>query len=108
MQGRIVYSLKQRSNCIARGAMNCVAGSKVFHQMLGGAVIVAILSTATSGQAPAPSRHLDVDDIKLAESKGDWVSTGILPNGYIRIHNASLRKLLAVAYGISDNAVTGG
>jgi len=76
-------------------------------QMFAG-VAIAILSGVASAQAPATPRTLQASDIHVADSKADWVSVGILPNGYVRVHNASLRKLVAVAYGISDSAVTGG
>jgi uncharacterized protein (TIGR03435 family) len=77
-------------------------------QMFGAVAIVAILSGTVFGQAPASPHMLEASDIHLADSKADWVSVGVLPNGYVRVHNASLRKLIAVAYGISDSAVTGG
>jgi uncharacterized protein (TIGR03435 family) len=77
-------------------------------QMFGGTAIVAVLSGAGFGQAPAAPRMLEASDIHLADAKADWVSVGVLPNGFVRVHNASLRKLIAVAYGISDSAVTGG
>jgi uncharacterized protein (TIGR03435 family) len=76
--------------------------------MFGGVTIVATLSGVASGQTPASPRVLEANDVHLAASKADWVSVGVLPNGYVRVHNASLRKLIAVAYGISDSAVTGG
>jgi uncharacterized protein (TIGR03435 family) len=88
--------------------MQFSASSKGRLQLFGGAAIVAILSTVASGQTLAPPPVLEANDIHLAESKADWISIGILPNGYVRIHNASLRKLVAVAYGLSDSAVTGG
>lgn len=79
--------------------------SKARLQICGGVSLVAILSAVLSAQTP---RTLEANDIHLAEAKADWVSIGILPNGYVRVHNASLRKLIAVAYGLPDSAVTGG
>jgi uncharacterized protein (TIGR03435 family) len=73
-----------------------------------GGIAVAILTSVASGQMPASPAALQGTDIHRAGSKADWVSVGVLPNGYVRILNASLRKLIAVAYGISDSAVTGG
>ena len=73
--------------------------SKARRQIFDGVAIVALLSSVASGQAPASPRVLEANDIHLAESKADWVSVGVLPNGYVRVHNANVRKLIAVAYG---------
>ena len=82
--------------------------SRPHRQMFGGVAIVATLAGVASGQTAASPRVLEANDVHLAESKAGWVSVGILPNGYVRVHNANLRKLIAIAYGISDSAVTGG
>src|SRR5262245_1954935 len=74
----------------------------------GGIACVAVLWNVLAAQTGAPRRILEITDIRPAESNADWVSVGILPNGYVRIHNASLKKLVAVAYGLADSAVTGG
>ncbi|HKW11376.1 MAG TPA: hypothetical protein VJO33_13420 [Gemmatimonadaceae bacterium] len=81
--------------------------SKRLHQILGGVAIVAMMSSVATAQTPVSSRMLEANDIQLAGAKADWVSVGILPNGYVRVHNASLRKLVAVAYGLPDSAVSG-
>ena len=87
--------------------MRFMAVLKGRHRLFGGVAIIALLSWPVSAQT-APPRVLEASDIHLVESKPDWVSVGILPNGYVRVHGASLRRLIAVAYGISDSAVTGG
>jgi uncharacterized protein (TIGR03435 family) len=88
--------------------MRCNAAlSKRQRQTFGGAAIVALLAGAVSAQTPASPRLLAANDIHLA-AKSEWVSVGILPDGWVRIRNASLRKLVAVAYGLPDSAVTGG
>jgi uncharacterized protein (TIGR03435 family) len=69
--------------------------------------LLAVVSRVVWAQAPAP-RVLEAGDIHRVDSKADWVSVGLLPDGYVRFHNANLRKLIAVAYGVPDSAVTGG
>jgi uncharacterized protein (TIGR03435 family) len=88
--------------------MRYSALSNWYRQTLGGVAIVAALARAASAQTPAPSRVLEPSDIHPADAKADWVSVGILPNGYVRVHNASLRKLIGVAYGLPDSVVSGG
>ncbi len=81
---------------------------KRLRQIVGGVAIVASLASVVSAQSPASPRTLEANDIHLTEAKADWVSVGILPNGYVRVHNASLRKLVAFAYDLPDSAVSGG
>jgi uncharacterized protein (TIGR03435 family) len=78
------------------------------YRMIGVVAIVAIMSRVASAQAPASPRVLEASDIHRAASNADWVSFGVLPNGYVRVHNATLRKLIAFAYDIPDSSVTGG
>lgn len=88
--------------------MRCSALSKWYRQTFGGVAIVASLARVAAAQTSASPRVLEASDIRVADAKADWVSVGILPNGYVRVHEASLRKLIAVAYGLPDSAVTGG
>lgn len=74
--------------------------------IFGGLPILAILSSVMSAQTP--TRRLEASEIHLAESKANWSSLGVLPDGYVRVHNATLRELVAFAYGLPDSAVTGG
>lgn len=82
--------------------------SRCYRQMLGGLAVVATLASVASAQTPPSRRVLEASDIRPANTKADWVSVGVLPNGSVRVHNASLRKLIAVAYGLPDSAVSGG
>jgi uncharacterized protein (TIGR03435 family) len=83
------------------------ASLKQQRQTLGGAAILIMLAGTVFAQAPASSRRLEASDIHVAAT-GEWISLGILPNGWVRTRNASLRKLVAVAYGLPDSIVTGG
>ncbi len=82
--------------------MRSSALSRLHHQIFGGLAMVATLSGFVSGQTGTSRKVLEASDLRLAASKADWVSVGMLPNGYVRIRNANLRKLIAVAYGIPD------
>ena len=77
--------------------MRSNALSRLHRQIFGGLAIVATLSGLVSGQTRTSTRVLEANDLHMAGSKADWVSVGILPNGYVRIRNANLRKLIAVA-----------
>ena len=87
--------------------MRYSASSSWYRQTFGGVAFIATLARVASAQTPAP-RILEASDIHSADTKVDWVSVGVLPNGYVRMHNVSLRKLIAVAYGLPDSAVSGG
>src|ERR1035438_3182989 len=54
----------------------------------------ADLSNLTTSSRPSPATQ--------------WSTVGLLPNGRVRAHNATLRMLLAAAYDIDADRVTGG
>ena len=83
------------------------AFSKRHRETLGGVIIVALLTGGVSAQTPTSGRTLEASDIHAA-ARSEWISLGILPNGWVRMRNASLRKLVGVAYGLPDSVVTGG
>jgi uncharacterized protein (TIGR03435 family) len=50
------------------------------------------------------------DSVNLGPGRASdqWVSVGILPDGRVECHNATLRKLIAAAYDVDIELVTGG
>ncbi|MEP6621638.1 MAG: TIGR03435 family protein [bacterium] len=73
-----------------------------------GLVLAALTSASAFGQTGGTPRILVAADIQLAKAGSRWTSVGVLPDGYVRVRNASVRQLVAAAYGIGDSAVTGG
>ena len=69
--------------------------------------IISLLLVAAFGQSTNP-RSFESADIQPAASMDTWVSVGLLPNGHIRCHNATLRMLIAAAYDLDEDFVTGG
>ena len=47
-------------------------------------------------------------DLGPARPSDQWTSVGILPDGRVECHNATLRKLIAAAYDVDVEMVTGG
>ena len=71
-------------------------------------MLTAQLEGARTAHAQQPPRILEAADLKSTRPGAEWTSVGVLPNGFVRIHNASLRTLVATAYGVADSLVTGG
>jgi uncharacterized protein (TIGR03435 family) len=76
--------------------------------MLGCLAGLVGLSSVSSAQAPATPRFLTAADIRPATTRTGWTSSGVLPNGYVRVNNATVRQLIAFAYHLPDSAVSGG
>jgi uncharacterized protein (TIGR03435 family) len=53
-------------------------------------------------------QSFDSVDLGPARGSDQWVSVGILPDGRVECHNATLRKLIAAAYDVDIELVTGG
>ena len=70
--------------------------------------IVSLLLELALGQSTNPPQSFEAVEIQPASSADSWVSVGILPNGYVRCHNATLRMLIAAAYDRGDELVTAG
>ncbi|HKE22708.1 MAG TPA: TIGR03435 family protein [Bryobacteraceae bacterium] len=47
-------------------------------------------------------------DLGPAPSADSWVSVGLLPDGHVECHNVTLRQLIAAAYDVDAELVTGG
>jgi uncharacterized protein (TIGR03435 family) len=70
--------------------------------------IVSLLLEAALGQSTNPPRSFEAAEIQPANGADSWVSMGLLPNGHVRCHNATLRMLIAAAYDRDEDLVTGG
>src|SRR5579864_3900086 len=70
--------------------------------------IVSLLLEAALGQSTNPPPSFDAAEIQPATSGDSWMSLGLLPNGNVRCHHATLRMLIAAAYDRDQNLVTGG
>src|ERR1035438_10686507 len=70
--------------------------------------IVSLLLELAFGQSTKPPQSFETVEIQPASSRDSWVSVGILPNGYVRCHNATLRMLIAAAYDRDADLVTAG
>jgi uncharacterized protein (TIGR03435 family) len=53
-------------------------------------------------------QSFDSVDLGPARASDQWVSVGILPDGRVECHNATLRQLIAAAYDVDLELVTGG
>ena len=53
-------------------------------------------------------QSFDSVDLGPALASDQWVSLGILPDGRVECHNATLRQLIAAAYDVDIELVTGG
>ncbi len=70
----------------------------------------AILLLTDTGFCQAARAPLAFEQVDIrASSPGDQVETvGILPDGHIRLRNATLRTIIAAAYDVDESRVTGG
>lgn len=64
--------------------------------------IVSLISTAAFGQS------FESADIQPAKPADQWSTLGLLPNGRVQGRNVTLKMLLAAAYDIDTDRVTGG
>jgi uncharacterized protein (TIGR03435 family) len=73
-------------------------------------VSAVLLSVAVSAFCQGGKPPLGLESVDIHSSKtGDQVTTlGILPNGHVFFRNVSPRKMIAVAYNLDENLVTGG
>lgn len=70
--------------------------------------LALLAATSMLGQSTRPAPAFESVDIRLAPS-GDSVSTlGILPNGHVYFRNTSLRQIIAAAYNLDQDLITGG
>ena len=72
------------------------------------AVIFLILPADTFGQSTKFQLSFDAADIHASNSTDQWVSLGVLPDGHVRSHNATLRMIIAAAYNVDVDGVSGG
>jgi uncharacterized protein (TIGR03435 family) len=70
--------------------------------------IVSLLLEVALGQSTNPPRSFESAEIRPADRGDSWVTVGLLPNGRVRCHNATLRTLIAAAYDRGEDMVTGG
>src|SRR5579864_5430724 len=76
--------------------------------MLRALPIAFLLTAVASGQTTNTQVSFDAVDIHASNSADQWVSLGILPDGRVRGHNVTLRMLIAGAYSVDVDRVTGG
>jgi len=69
---------------------------------------VCLFLAAAFGQPATGPPPFDSADLRAAKPGDQWVSMGLLPNGHVQCRNATLRMLLAAAYGMDEESVTGG
>ncbi len=67
-----------------------------------------LLSSVALSQSPKPKDSFDAAEIQSSNPGDQWATIAILPNGRIRVHNATLRMLIAAAYNVDVDRVTGG
>ena len=70
--------------------------------------VALLLSAVAFGQSTKPKHSFDVAEIHASNSADQWVSLSVLPDGSVRFHNATLRTIIAAAYNVDVERVTGG
>jgi uncharacterized protein (TIGR03435 family) len=70
--------------------------------------VAFLLSVVAFGQSTKPQHSFDAAEIHASNSADQWTSLGVLPNGHVRSHNATLRMIIAAAYNVDLDRVTGG
>ncbi len=70
--------------------------------------ILWILTRQAFCQPAKPAPALESTTVQASRSNDPIVTLGILPNGHIRIRNATLKKIIAAAYNIDEALVMGG
>jgi uncharacterized protein (TIGR03435 family) len=81
---------------------------RVMRLMLTALPVAVLFPAAAFGQSPKSQPSFDAVDVHASNSTDQWVSIGVLPDGHVRSHNASLRMLIVAAYGVDADRVTGG
>ena len=71
------------------------------------AVVLLALATAL-GQSTNPPPSSDGVEIRPSSLVDPWMSIGLLPDGHVQCHYATLRMLVAAPYDRSEDLVTGG
>ena len=70
---------------------------------------VVLLAVATAlGPSTNPPPSFDSVEIQSSNPAEPWMSIGILPDGHVQCHYATLRMLVAAAYDRNEDLVTGG
>ena len=70
--------------------------------------IVFFLAESAFCQSAQPSFAFVQVNLQPAGSGGQFTTLGILPNGHVEFRNATLRMLIAAAWNLDENRVTGG
>jgi uncharacterized protein (TIGR03435 family) len=71
------------------------------------AIVLLALATAL-GQSTNPPPSFDGVEIRPSSPVDHWMSIGLLPDGHVQCHYATLRMLVAAAYDRNEDLVTGG
>jgi uncharacterized protein (TIGR03435 family) len=70
--------------------------------------ILLILTRQAFCQPAKSAPALESTTVQASRSNDLVVTVGILPNGHIRVRNATLKQIIAAAYNIDEALVMGG
>jgi hypothetical protein len=76
--------------------------------MLRTLAVVLLASVTALGQSTNPPPSFDGVQIQASSPVDPWMSIGLLPDGHVQCHYATLRMLIAAAYDRGEDLVTGG
>src|SRR5216684_5906887 len=79
-----------------------------FRWIFAALVVAFLLPIAAFAQSTNTPVSFDAVDVHASNSSDQWVSLGIFPDGQVRGHNVTLRMLIAAAYNVDMDRVTGG
>jgi uncharacterized protein (TIGR03435 family) len=71
-------------------------------------VVALLLAESAFSQSVKSSVTFESVDIQASRHGDQIVTLGILPNGQVRFRNATLKKIIAAAYNVDEDLVTGG
>jgi uncharacterized protein (TIGR03435 family) len=80
-----------------------IASRKAFRTL-----VLMLLPAMAPGQPRQPSLRFESVRLEASRPQDPVATLGILPNGHIEFHNVTLRKIVAAAYAVAPEMVTGG
>jgi uncharacterized protein (TIGR03435 family) len=66
------------------------------------------LSALAVAQAPPPERKLEFEVASIRPAKEDGDHDSLTDHGFFRTHNLTLKRLIAIAYGVDNRLISGG
>ena len=85
-------------------SINPVRGRRV----LGALAAALLLATTAYGQAGKSRLAFETVQVAASQPGDPIVTQGVLPDGHVAFRNTTLKKLVAVAYGVDEELVSGG